>query len=104
MRRICTNLRIPPAVPVPSVRVRRYRLIDLFAGCGGMTRGFVDSGRFEPIVAVESEPRAAETYAENFDGAHLDDRPIQQRRQFPPADVLDVWQAILTAAAKAEAS
>ena len=40
---------------------RRYLLMDLFAGCGGMTRGFVDTGRFEPIFAVEMDEHAAAT-------------------------------------------
>ena len=31
----------------------RYRLIDLFAGCGGMTRGFVDSGRVMSEIVVD---------------------------------------------------
>jgi DNA (cytosine-5)-methyltransferase 1 len=68
--------------------VAKYRLIDLFAGCGAMTRGFVDTGRFEPIFAVESNPRAAATYAENFPCADLDARPIQQVEAFPAADVV----------------
>jgi hypothetical protein len=42
--------------------VRRYRLIDLFSGCGGMTRGFVDSGRFEPVFAVDFDHDAATTW------------------------------------------
>jgi site-specific DNA-cytosine methylase len=40
--------------------------MDLFAGCGGMTRGFVDSGRFAPVPGVEIDESAAATYAANF--------------------------------------
>lgn len=68
--------------------MRKYRLIDLFAGCGAMTRGFVDNQRFEPIFAVESDPRAAANYAENFPDAVLADRPIQKVEEFPAADVV----------------
>jgi DNA (cytosine-5)-methyltransferase 1 len=42
-----------------------YKVIDLFAGAGGMTQGFVDAG-FVPVFAVEKEPDFAATYAENF--------------------------------------
>ncbi len=64
-----------------------YTLIDLFAGCGGMTRGFVDSGRFEPTFAVEHDRDAATTYAANF-GAHVHAGDIQDVRVFPSADVV----------------
>ena len=43
-----------------------YTLMDLFAGAGGMTRGFVDTGRFDPVFAVEMDEHAAATYAANF--------------------------------------
>lgn len=66
----------------------RYALIDLFAGCGAMTRGFVDSGRFDATFAVESDPDAAATYAANFTDEHLQPHPIQHVRDFPRADVL----------------
>jgi len=68
--------------------VHRYSLIDLFAGCGAMTRGFVDTGRFRPVLAVESDPDAAETYVANFGWDHLDARPIQEVRDFPLVDVV----------------
>lgn len=48
----------------------RYRLLDLFAGCGGLTQGFVESGRFDPVGAVELDPDAADTYRANF-GDHI---------------------------------
>lgn len=46
-------------------------VIDLFAGCGGMTAGFVaaDLG-FHSVAAVEWELPAAATYAANFGEAH----------------------------------
>ena len=49
-----------------------------------MSRGFVDSGRFVPIFAVESRyRRAAATYAANFPEADLDQSQIQRVEQFP---------------------
>jgi DNA (cytosine-5)-methyltransferase 1 len=67
----------------------RYRLMDLFAGCGGMTRGFVDTGRFEPVFAVEMDEDAASTYGENFGHEHVDPpRKIEDVDDFPAADVV----------------
>lgn len=68
--------------------MKRYELIDLFAGCGAMSRGFSDSGRFRPVFAVESDPNAAATYAANFPDAVLEDRPIEQVEAFPTADIV----------------
>ncbi|MEU6539434.1 DNA cytosine methyltransferase [Streptomyces sp. NPDC047000] len=55
------------------------RTIDLFAGCGGLTQGFVDArhdGRavYRPVAAVELDRAAAATYSVNFGkdfGAHI---------------------------------
>ena len=62
-------------------------LVDLFAGCGGMTRGFEDSGGFRSIFAVEFDRDAAATYAANF-GDHVACGPIEDVASFPPADVV----------------
>jgi DNA (cytosine-5)-methyltransferase 1 len=64
-----------------------YTLIDLFAGCGGMTRGFLDSGRFRSVFAVEYDPDAAETYRLNF-GDHVAQAPIEDVASFPEVDVV----------------
>lgn len=32
---------------------KKYKMIDLFAGCGGLEDGFLQSGRYEDIAAVE---------------------------------------------------
>jgi DNA (cytosine-5)-methyltransferase 1 len=47
-----------------------FEFIDLFAGCGGMTRGFQDAG-LTPIFAVDFEPDAAATYCVNFPTARV---------------------------------
>ena len=43
-----------------------YQVVDLFAGCGGITAGFHRTGRYRTIGAVEIDSAAATTYAENF--------------------------------------
>lgn len=57
---------------VPAPTTKTYRLIDLFAGCGGMTDGFVASKRFEPVFANDFNDDALASYRANFDptGAH----------------------------------
>lgn len=45
--------------------MRSYTVIDLFAGCGGMTLGFTQTRRFESIFAVEFESDAADTFELN---------------------------------------
>jgi len=62
-------------------------LVDLFAGCGGMTRGFEDSGAFRSVFAVEYDRDAAATYAANF-GGHVACGPIEDVASFPAADVV----------------
>lgn len=45
--------------------VAKPTFIDLFAGAGGFTRGFVDAG-FRPLLAVENHPASSRSYAANF--------------------------------------
>ncbi|MEI8205844.1 MAG: DNA cytosine methyltransferase [Kiritimatiellales bacterium] len=50
----------------------QYRLIDLFCGCGGMTRGFADSNKFYSVFANDFNSEAINSYKANFDlkGGH----------------------------------
>lgn len=71
-----------------------YRLIDLFAGAGGMTLGFTDlrfCGGFESVLAIDNDEAAAKTYAVNF-GDHAKCADIEEYlehgSQIPRADVV----------------
>ncbi len=66
-----------------------YKLIDLFAGAGGLTLGFRWAG-FQSVFAVESEPDFARTYAANF-GDHVavgDIADVVGAQTIPKADVV----------------
>jgi DNA (cytosine-5)-methyltransferase 1 len=64
-----------------------FTLMDLVAGCGGMTRGFEDTGRFRSVFAVEWDAAAAETYRRNF-GDHVVAGDIKAVAEFPSVDVV----------------
>jgi DNA (cytosine-5)-methyltransferase 1 len=66
----------------------KLRLIDLFAGCGGLTAGFMSTGRYQPVGAVEQNISAAATYAQNF-GDHVFPGDIADwMGEVPEADVV----------------
>jgi DNA (cytosine-5)-methyltransferase 1 len=66
------------------------RLVDLFAGCGGLTAGFHQTGRFRLVAAVEHDLSAAATYAANFGKDHVYWGDIEEwiSGQLPAADVV----------------
>lgn len=43
-----------------------FRTIDLFAGAGGLSLGFQQTGRFRLLAAAEINPNARDTYRENI--------------------------------------
>lgn len=68
---------------------RTLGVIDLFAGCGGLTSGFASTGRFQSVAAVEIDRHAAATYAQNFgDHIHVGDITDWVRGSIPRADVV----------------
>jgi DNA (cytosine-5)-methyltransferase 1 len=64
-------------------------MIDLFAGCGGMTAGFTPHG-FTPVLSVEWNLHAAATYAANFGESHTywGDIDDALRDDIPEADLV----------------
>ena len=58
-----------------EVDQRIYNSVDLFCGCGGLSKGFEDAG-FRSILGVEIDPDAAATYDANFKDAQVWSRDI----------------------------
>ena len=72
-------------------------LVDLFAGSGGLTRGFLDANKnseitskFEVVASVEQDRAAAATYAANYGRDHLFHGRIEDwpTSAIPSADVV----------------
>lgn len=49
----------------------KYRVIDLFAGAGGLSLGFTQTGQFSVVAAVENNENARKTYKRNNRTAYL---------------------------------
>jgi DNA (cytosine-5)-methyltransferase 1 len=73
-------------VPTRQRSKDKPAVVDLFAGCGGLTSGF--SEWFEPVLAVEWDLHAAATYAANFGEDHIFWGDIAECRAVPKADVV----------------
>jgi DNA (cytosine-5)-methyltransferase 1 len=67
-----------------KLSTRRLSFADLFSGPGGLSLGFKMSGFFEPVVAVELNSRAAETYRTNL-GVDVLERKVGE---VDPAELL----------------
>ena len=45
----------------------KYNYIDLFAGCGGLSDGFLQTGKFKTIAAVDWEASTVNTLKKKDD-------------------------------------
>ena len=46
----------------------KYKFVDLFAGCGGLSKGFMDAG-FNIVLGVDNNEPALKTFAYNHKNA-----------------------------------
>jgi DNA (cytosine-5)-methyltransferase 1 len=76
----------------PTYSQQRFRLVDLFAGAGGFTLGFVETGRFEPVFANDFNAYAVKTYNANFEDhclhGDINDLLENAASKLPNADVV----------------
>ncbi len=56
-------------------------VIDLFAGCGGLSKGFMDAG-YKVIVGVDSDKAALATFTKNHEGAVALQADLSQQETF----------------------
>ena len=56
--------------------MKKLKTIDLFAGIGGIRKGFENTGRFETVYANDFELSCKLTYDLNFEGIKLDIKDI----------------------------
>jgi DNA (cytosine-5)-methyltransferase 1 len=56
-----------------STAKQKYRVVDLFAGAGGLSYGFLQTGHFEIVAAFENDKNARKTYHQNHSSTKLYD-------------------------------
>lgn len=48
------------------ISIKKYKVIDLFSGAGGLSLGFMQTDKVEIVAAAEKNPNARKTYKRNF--------------------------------------
>ncbi|MDU2066920.1 MAG: DNA cytosine methyltransferase, partial [Sporomusaceae bacterium] len=71
---------------------KKYTVVDLFAGAGGLSYGFTQTGRFRVLAAAENNPYAQLTYKENHENTkifhNVTELTATALEEFDPIDVV----------------
>lgn len=59
----------------------KFNCIDLFCGCGGLSKGFMDAG-FNVLVGVDNDQAALNTFALNHNGAKVLNADLSKQETF----------------------
>ena len=60
---------------------KQMNVIDLFAGCGGLSKGFMDAG-FDVLVGVDNDKAALNTFVLNHNGAKALNADLSKQETF----------------------
>ncbi len=82
------NIREGATIPAhwPEINTKKHTVIDIFAGCGGMSAGLKKAG-FENLLAVEWDASCCKTFRANVNQRILQ-CAIQEIETFPSCDLL----------------
>jgi DNA (cytosine-5)-methyltransferase 1 len=64
-----TIIRLLNSAPPASTKQHSYRVIDLFSGCGGMSYGFEQTGRFDIAAGIDNWQDSLVTFSNNHKSA-----------------------------------
>lgn len=68
---------------------KRYTVADFFSGCGGLSHGFLQTGRYQVLLGSDIKSEALETFVRNHVGDHGEPEAIlEDIRTVKPADIL----------------
>lgn len=68
----------------------KYKLVDLFAGAGGMSSGFLQTDKFDVVAVVENNEQALKTYRKN----HCQNKKIIEKRDITDIDFIAFSQEL----------
>jgi DNA (cytosine-5)-methyltransferase 1 len=63
---------------VKVCRIKTYSVVDLFCGCGGLSKGFEMSGRFSTLLGIDNWDAALETFKLNHPSAQAVSASLQE--------------------------
>lgn len=69
-------------IPYLAEGEKKIKMIDLFAGCGGLTEGFMETGKYEEIAAVEWLKPQVETLRKRMHDHWGDDEASERVMHF----------------------
>lgn len=79
----------PTSNDSPLIR-KKYTIADFFSGCGGLSHGFIQTGRFQVLLGSDIKPEALETFVRNHGGDHGEPEALlEDIRSIRPADILN---------------